>query len=138
MGQSLDSDVRAGVVSLFTEAPFVAEMGIVPTQVETGVCHAELLVGPRHLQHLGRAHGGVITTLAGHAALGAASTVSGPGGLVAPAFSLQLMRAVGPGPLTAKARVIKGGKKLIFVEVEIVAGLDLVATASYTLMPVTP
>ena len=136
MGKELEGEARAGVVRLFTEAPFVADMGIVPIRIEMGVCHAELQVGPRHLQHLGRAHGGVVTTLAGHAALGAATTIAGPGGLVAPAFSLQLMRAVGPGQLIAKARVIKGGKKLIFIEVEIVAGADLVATASYTLMPV--
>jgi len=135
----LEEETRAAVMRLFSEAEFVASMGIKAVALEVGFCRARLQIEPRHLQHLGRVHGGVVTTLAGHAALGAAATVCGVDEpLVAPDFSLRLLRGVDSGELIAEAKVLKRGRALVFVDVEVFAADQLVANASYTLMRPAP
>ena len=56
------------VRAIFRAAPFVADLGIEPTAVGEGRCESVLVLQPRHHQHTGHVHAGVLTTLADHTA----------------------------------------------------------------------
>jgi len=68
-------EFKARVQRMFTDAPFIADMGIRLVSVEAGKCETMLDLGPQHRQHLGKIHGGVLATLAAHTAGGAATTI---------------------------------------------------------------
>ena len=132
-----NNNYKQDVEAVFREATFIRELGIQLVNVEPGLCLAEVQVVPAHLQHLNRVHGGVISSLAGHAALGAAISVASEGDvLVAPEFTFQMFRGVESGVLQAKAQVIKGGALLIFTEAEVfyndTTGEHLVAKGNFT------
>ena len=123
--------------SAFSDAPFVSGLGIELVTIEPGRCDAGLDLTPNHLQHLGVVHGGVVTTLAGHAALGAAISFAESGAsLVSPSFNMNLLRSAHEGRLVAEAHVISGGITLIVVEIEVhnlvADSRNLVAKASFT------
>lgn len=132
-----NSNYMQDVETVFREATFIRELGIKLVTVEPGRCLAEVEVIPAHLQHLHRVHGGVISSLAGHAALGAAISVAAEGDvLVAPEFTFQMFRGVDSGLLQTTAQVIKGGALLIFTEAEVfyndAAGEHLIAKGNFT------
>ena len=135
--QVRNNNYKKDVEAVFLEATFIRELGIQLVNVEPGRCLAEVQVIPAHLQHLNRVHGGVISSLAGHAALGAAISVASEDDvLVAPEFTFQMFRGVESGLLQARAQVIKGGALLIFTEAEVfcngTAGEHLVAKGNFT------
>lgn len=132
-----NNNYKKDVEAVFREATFIRELGIQLVDVEPGKCLAEVQVIPAHLQHLHRVHGGVISSLAGHAALGAAISVASKGEvLVAPEFTFQMFRGVDSGLLQTRAQVIKGGALLIFTEAEVfyndTAGEHLIAKGNFT------
>ncbi|WP_035245633.1 PaaI family thioesterase [Desulfogranum mediterraneum] len=125
------------VAAVFSGAPFIRELGVELEAVEPGCCRARVQVRPDHLQHLGRVHGGVISSLAGHAALGAAISVVPRGEvLVAPEFTFKMFRGVDSGLLQARATVVKSGAVLVFAESEVFSCTQerrqLLAKGSYT------
>ena len=69
-------DVRG----FFARAPFMVDLGVVPTAVSEGRCETELVLQSRHLQHTGQAHAGVVTAMADHTAGAAAQSVVRGGG----------------------------------------------------------
>ncbi len=125
------------VAEVFDKATFIRNLGIHLLEVSPGKCSAGVLVVDEHLQHLGRVHGGVISSLAGHAALGAAISVV-PGGeiMVAPEFTFTMFRSVNSGKLEGRAKVLKSGALLVFVEAEVFSVEDeqslLIAKGSFT------
>ena len=137
--QTRNPAYQAAVGKVFAEAICITNLDIRLINVEPGRCEAAMHVSSKHLQHLGLIHGGVIATLAGHAALGAAMSVaSSTATLVSPDFKMTMLRGSDSGELLASARVLKTGSALTFVEVEVVNKTEtfsrLVAKASYTLM----
>ena len=137
--QALNSDYKVAVKEAFADATFVTNLDIRLISVDPGRCDAALDVSSKHLQHLGRVHGGVVTTLAGHTALGAAMSVaSSTAMLVSPDFKMTMLRGCNSGELHASARVLKTGGALTFVEVEIVNNTGkiskLIAKGSFTLI----
>lgn len=106
--------------AMFNGAPFVADLGLQATAVAPGECHSRLLLQPRHLQHTGVVHAGVITTLADHTAGAAAQTITAEGGTILTAeLKLSLLRAARGRELRCVARVLKPGRQLVFVEAEV-------------------
>ncbi len=129
--------LHSAVERVFLESPFVQTVGIELMSVDEGVCEATLQLTDKHLQHLGRGHGAAVTTLAGQTALGAVTSIlSGDEIAVSPEFKMNLFRPTFPGPLTAKAIVVKSGGLLVFVESEVFAevqgSLEMVAKGSFT------
>jgi uncharacterized protein (TIGR00369 family) len=127
----------------FQKAPFVADVGIVPTAIGEGSCDAELVLAPRHLQHGGTVHAGVMTTLADHACGAAAQTLAPEGGFVVTAdLRVSLLRAAKGERLVCHARVIKPGRQLMFTEAEVFCGSgaqsQLVAKFSATMAVTIP
>lgn len=59
-------DFHKAITQGFTDAPFIAHMGIALEGLGPGWCEARLDLEPWHLQQTGVAHAGVIATLADH------------------------------------------------------------------------
>ena len=135
--EARDPDYQQAVEAVFTDAQFVADMRILLDGVTPGRCQASVELSDQHRQHLGLVHGGVIMTLAGHAALGAALSIAEAGApLVLPSYSMNMMRGAKSGKLGAEAIVVKAGAALTFVESEVYAEPDgkrqLLAKGSFT------
>jgi len=107
--------------AMFRSAPFVADLGIEADAIETGVCHSHLVLQPRHLQHTGVVHAGVLTTIADHTAGAAAQSTVPPGGgvILTAELKVSLLRAARGQSLRCVARVLKPGRQLVFVESEV-------------------
>jgi uncharacterized protein (TIGR00369 family) len=124
--------------AFFAGAPFMVDLGVAPTAVREGRCETEMALLPRHLQHTGQAHAGVVTALADHTAGAAAQTVvRGTGVAITAELKTSLLRPAVGDRLVCVGRVVKPGRTLIFAEAEVfaVAGTErtLVAKLSATL-----
>lgn len=125
--------------AFFRRAPFVADLGIEVDAIGEGECSTSLATSPRLLQHSGQVHAGVLTTLADHTAGAAAQTLAPDGRFVATAeLKISLLRPARGERLVCRARVLKAGKQMSFVEAEVLSvggggGEQLVAKASATM-----
>jgi len=131
------------VRSFFARAPFMVDLGVVPTAVSEGRCETELVLQQRHLQHTGQAHAGVVTAMADHTAGAAAqSVVKGGGVAITAELKASLLRPAVGSRLVCVGNVIKAGRTLIFAESDVFAVLGeqrtLVARLSATLAVVQP
>jgi len=138
----LNADLDA-VRGIFGGAPFVADLGIEPTRLVAGECDSALVLQPRHLQHSGQVHAGVMATMADHTAGAAAQSMVRGGGLIVTAeLKLNLLRAAKGERLECRARVVKPGRNLMFTEAEVLCfdgtGSTKVATLSATMAVVEP
>jgi len=112
--------LRERIAHIFTLAPFVQDLGIVFEGAGPGWCETTLVLAPRHLQHSGVAHAGVISTLADHTAGAAAQTHCGPGEMVVTAeFKINLLRPGLGQRLWCRADVLKAGRALHVVEAQV-------------------
>jgi uncharacterized protein (TIGR00369 family) len=114
-------------------APFLEHIGIQHKGVEAGVATTEVELAPHHMNRLGVAHGGVISTLLDTAMVGAARAVGAPGcGIATIEMKTSFMRA-GRGMLRCSARCVHHSSTLAFCEAEVrSADGKLVAGASGT------
>jgi uncharacterized protein (TIGR00369 family) len=122
----------------FASAPFMVDLGVVPLAVEPGKVSTELQIEPRHRQHTGVVHAGVLASLADHT-MGAAAQTLAPQGLwvLTAEFKTSLLRGAQGERLLCEATVLKAGRQLSFTEAEVYA-LDgdkktLVVKASATM-----
>ncbi len=116
----------------------MVDLGVVPVAVEGGRVCTELEVQPRHLQHTGQVHAGVMATLADHSMGAAAQTLAAEGVRVMTAELKTSMLRPGKGQrLVCQAWVVKPGRNLSFTEAEVHAEQDgqrtLVMKASATM-----
>ena len=131
----LDLDTLRG---FFRAAPFMADLGVEPTAVEIGRVCTALDVQPRHRQHTGVVHAGVIAAMADHS-MGAAAQTQAPDGhwVLTAEFKTSLLRGAAGERLECEAWVVKPGRQISFTEAEVyaVAGGErrLVAKASGTM-----
>ena len=104
----------------FASAPFMADLGIVPTAVAEGRVESELTLAPRHFQHTGQVHAGVMLSMADHSMGAAAQTLADPGFVAITAeLSTRLLRAAVGQRLHCEARVIKRGRSMSFTEADV-------------------
>ncbi len=104
----------------FRQSPFMVDLGVLPTATEPGIVETELIVAPRHTQHTGVVHAGVMAAMADHS-MGAAAQTLAPAGhwiLTAELKTSQLRGAMGE-KLVCRAKVIKPGRMLSFTEAEV-------------------
>jgi uncharacterized protein (TIGR00369 family) len=112
--------VQALVERGFDGAPFVRDVGLRFVACGRGWCEASLDLQPRHFQHTGVVHAGVITTLADHCAGGAAQLMCGPGEYVVTLeFKVNLLRPAVGERLSCRADVLKPGKSFHVVEAQV-------------------
>ena len=124
--------------AIFRRAAFIADLGVELDAVAEGQCETSLAVQPRHLQHSGQVHAGVLTTLADHTAGAAAQTLAPEGMFVATVeMKISLLRPAKGERLVCRGRVLKPGRQLSFVEAEVHCVADgkdhLVAKVSATM-----
>jgi uncharacterized protein (TIGR00369 family) len=129
------------VRSFFARAPFMVDLGVVPTAVSEGRCETELVLQQRHLQHTGQVHAGVVTAMADHTAGAAAQSVVRGGGVAITAeLKTSLLRPAVGSKLVCVGSVLKSGHTLVFAESDVFAVLGeqrtLVAKLSATLVVV--
>lgn len=104
----------------FAGAPFMADLGVVPSAVGEGRVTSELQLKPQHLQHTGQVHAGVMVTMADHSMGAAAQTLAADGYWVITAeLSISLLRAAKGERLQCEARVLKPGRQISFTEAEV-------------------
>jgi uncharacterized protein (TIGR00369 family) len=112
----VNTDLEA-VKGIFASAPFVADLGIVPTALEPGKVTTELPIAGRHTQHTGVVHAGVMATMADHT-MGAAAQSMAPQGrwILTAELKTSLLRAAKGEKLVCEAHVLKPGRSITFTE----------------------
>jgi len=106
----------------FASAPFMVDLGVVPVGVGEGRVSTVLAIAPRHLQHTGQVHAGVMATMADHSMGAAAQTMAAEGFWVLTAeLKTSLLRAGKGERLVCEASVIKPGRMISFTEAEVFA-----------------
>ena len=126
----------------FAMAPYMADLGVEPVAVGEGTVSTVLNVAPRHHQHTGQVHAGVMAAMADHSMGSAAQTLAREGVWVVTAElkTAQLRPAKGER-LVCEAVVIKAGRTLSFTEAEVYAmnggqrTLVMKASATMALVP---
>lgn len=104
----------------FARAPFMVDLGIEPTGGAEGRIDTTLALQPRHLQHTGQVHAGVMSSLADHSMGAAAQTLAAAGFIVITAeLSVRLLRAASGERLLCEARVLKPGRQISFTEADV-------------------
>ncbi|HRH86749.1 MAG TPA: PaaI family thioesterase [Rubrivivax sp.] len=111
--------------AFFASAPFMADLGIEPTGGGDGRIDSALLLQPRHYQHTGQVHAGVMVTMADHSMGAAAQTLAPEGFVVITAeLSTRLLRAARGERLLCEARVVKPGRQISFTEADVFVEAD--------------
>ena len=120
----------------------MVDLGVEPTATTPGRVSTALVLAPRHLQHTGQVHAGVMAAMADHS-MGAAAQTQAPAGrwaITAELKTSQLRPARGEG-LRCEAVVIRPGRSLSFTEAEVWAEhggqstLVMKASATMALVP---
>jgi len=128
--------------AFFRQAPFMVDLGVEPVAVADGLVTTRLVLQPRHGQHTGQTHAGVMATMADHS-MGAAAQTMAPEAhwVVTAEMKTSILRPAKGEALVCEARVLKAGRMLSFTEAEVYAESGgqrtLVMKASAT-MAVTP
>lgn len=122
----------------FAGAPFMADLGVEPIECEPGRVATRLLLQPRHFQHSGVVHAGVLGAMADHTMGAAAQTLAAATAMVLTAeFKLSLLRGARGQQVECRGVVIKPGRLVTFTEAEVFvldgAERTLVAKASATM-----
>lgn len=104
----------------FRRSPFIADLGVEPTEVQPGVVTTQLPLQPRFLQHSGVVHAGVMATMADHTMGAAAQSMAAAGRLVLTAeLKTSLLRTAKGDRLVCEGRVLKPGRAISFTEAEV-------------------
>jgi uncharacterized protein (TIGR00369 family) len=112
----------ARLTDIFSRAPFINDLGIVPIEAGDGRVSSRVTLQLRHLQHTGVVHAGVMVTLADHSMGAAAQSMAPEDFFVLTAeLSTQLLRPAQGESLLCEARVIKPGRQLCFTEADVYA-----------------
>lgn len=108
------------VRAFFARAPFVVDIGMRVDAAGEGEVSTSIALEPRHFQHSGVVHAGVIATLADHTSGAAAQTMAADDELILTAeMKLALLRAAQGERLVCKAKVLKPGRRVSFVEADV-------------------
>ncbi len=124
--------------AFFASAPFMVDLGIEPVDCGEGRVVTALALAPRHRQHTGVVHAGVVGAMADHTMGAAAQTMAAEGHWVLTAeYKVSLLRAARGQRLECAGVVIKPGRQVSFTEAELFAidgdARTLVARASATM-----
>ena len=113
----MDLDTLRG---FFRMAPFMVDLGIEPVALEGGRLRTRLELQPRHLQHTGVVHAGVMASMADHT-MGAVAQTQAPQGywVLTAEFKTSLLRGARGVALECEAWVVKPGRQLSFTEAEV-------------------
>lgn len=105
--------------AFFRQAPFMVDLGVEPMAVADGQVTTRLVLQPRHGQHTGQTHAGVMAAMADHS-MGAAAQTLAPDDhwVVTAELKTSVLRPAKGEFLVCEARVLKAGRLLSFTEAE--------------------
>ena len=140
--QPRDLDYRDAVASIFDTPGFITDLGVAFVDCGPGWCTTRIDLSPRHLQHTGVVHAGVVSTIADHTAGAAAMTLLEHGRVpVTVEFKIHLLRAARGSQLECRGEVLKAGARFTISEstVHAIEGdtRTMVAKLIATMAPVT-
>ena len=108
---------RDAVAALFSHPGFVADLGVAFVDCGPGWCATRLALSPRHFQHTGVVHAGVLATMADHSAGGSAMTLLPEGEVpVTVEFKIHLLRPARGTHLECRGEVLKPGGRFLITE----------------------
>ncbi len=114
---NVDLDTLRG---FFAMSPFMVDLGVEPVAVVPGQLSTLLTIQPKHCQHTGVVHAGVLAAMADHSMGAAAQTMAADGFWVLTAeLKTSMLRGANGERLVCEARVIKPGRALSFTEAEV-------------------
>lgn len=123
------------VEQIFARAPFVRLLGIELRSFGEGKCESRLAVVPEHAQQHGLIHAGVLMTIADHTCGGAAASLAPEGkDVITIENKIAFLRPGAASELICRATVLRAGKRIVFVEADVVNDAGVLLTkASSTL-----
>jgi uncharacterized protein (TIGR00369 family) len=108
------------VEKIFTDAVFIAHLGIKLDKVGKGWCETSLDVSGAHAQQHGFVHAGVLTTLADHSCGGAAkAAVGAKEDVITVEFKINFLRPARGQRLSARGQTLRAGKNVVVTESEV-------------------
>jgi acyl-CoA thioesterase len=131
---ALTDEEVARLREVFTQVPFVRTLGAEFVSAERGAAAFALDVREGLTRMGGILHGGAVFSLLDTAAACAVHTIIGEAGrTVTVDFTIHFLRPFGSGRLHARARVLRAGRRIVFLSAEATdpAGV-LIATATTT------
>jgi uncharacterized protein (TIGR00369 family) len=115
-------DYHATVAALFAQPGFITDLGVTFVDCGPGWCTTRLALQPRHLQHTGVVHAGVLSTIADHTAGASALTLLDVDQVpVTVEFKIHLLRAARGSHLECRADVLKPGARFLVTEATVEA-----------------
>ena len=139
MGADTENMTAATLGPLSGGPPFVAGLGV--RHIDSGdaqVYSNEMDLAECLENSAGQVHGGAIATLIDYTGGGAVIALTGRGGPTAD-LHVRYLSGVRSGPVRADARILKGGRQLVVVEVRVTDGDDrLVAVGDLALSVAQP
>ena len=100
----------------------MVDLGVAPFEAGEGRVATRIELAPRHLQHTGVVHAGLIGALADHT-MGAAAQTMAPAGhwVLTAEFKVSLLRAGRGQRIECVATVVKPGRQISFTEAQVFA-----------------
>lgn len=131
VNKGIDERLFNIIVETNSKAPFYNLCGIYTKTLGSGCAEMAVQTEPRHGNPLGITHGGLVTTVA-DASMGNAVRSTGRMGVTA-SCEMQFISSADVGQeMVAHGKVVKAGRKLIFVSSEVFSGDQLVAVGQAT------
>lgn len=132
--RGLTDEEVARLREVFTQVPFARLLGAEFVSAERGSATFALEVREELTRMGGILHGGAVFSLLDTAAACAVHTVLPPEGrTVTVDFTIHFLRPFGSGRLQARARVLRAGRRIVFLSVEATDQTGvLIATATTT------
>lgn len=127
----LDEDRINRIRSAFASVPYAHFLGLELGEMAPGEAVIHLKVRDELKQNQGVVHGGAIASLIDTASAFAVVTQLAPDERVTTTdLTIHYLRPITTGTMTAKARVVRGGRRLFVISVEVWSNLQvLIATA---------
>jgi uncharacterized protein (TIGR00369 family) len=121
----------ARIRETFTRVPYAHFLGLELGEIRSGEALIHLQVRDEFKQNQGVVHGGVIASLIDTASAFAVTTELEPGERVTTTdLTIHYLRPVTEGDLQAKARIVRSGRRLFVISVEVSDSRQaLIATA---------
>lgn len=114
------ADKMATIVGLFEMQSYHQYLGFKVTECANGFSRIKVDIRPELRNLGGTMHGGIIYSLCAIASsLAALSVVDEGKYTVASDFNISVVSAISSGTVTIEGKVIKAGKRLMFVEVKV-------------------
>ena len=130
---ALTDEQRKRIREALEKVPFAQLLGLELCEIERGTATLRLLVRDDLKQNKGLLHGGVIASLIDTAAAFAAVTLLEPGQSTTTVdLTVHYLRPLTEGQATAQARVLRSGRRMLVISVDVFDETEALAATALT------